>query len=63
MPEPYWRVEAEILDDKTRATHRVKWCRGKIFDKTAVTAIHQRLQMHYGAKEAEVINVKKEVLR
>lgn len=36
VPEPYWRVEAEILDDKTHALHKVKWCRGKIFEKTAV---------------------------
>ena len=42
--------------------HHMKWCRGKIFDKTAVTAIHSRLQMHYGYKEAEVLSVKEEHL-
>jgi DNA topoisomerase-3 len=63
VPEPYWRVEADIQGHGEREVHRVKWCRGKIFDKTAVQAIHQRLQNHYSSKEAEVINVKKEVLR
>ena len=58
VPEPFWRVEAEMLDEKHR-THRMKWCRGKIFDKTAVTVIHRRLQMHYGAKEAEVLSISK----
>lgn len=40
VPEPFWRVEAEVVDEKTRSLHKVKWCRGKIFDKTAVFAIH-----------------------
>jgi hypothetical protein len=40
----------------------MKWCRGKIFDKTAVTAIHYRLQL-LGASEAEVLSVKKETLK
>ena len=56
VPETYWRVQADIVDEKG-AAHSMKWCRGKIFDKTAVNAIHQRLQMHYGAKEAEVLSV------
>ena len=41
----------------------MKWCRGKIFDKPSVQAIHQRLQMHYGAKEAEVLSVKLEHMK
>ena len=35
VSEPYWRVEADMRDDNGR-THRMKWCRGKIFDKTVV---------------------------
>ena len=54
--EPFWRVEADMKDE-TGKMHRMKWCRGKIFDKTAVTVIHRRLQMHYGAQEAEVLSV------
>lgn len=63
VPEPFWRVEAEIIDETTRQFHKIKWCRGKIFDKTAVTAILNRLQMHYNVKQAEVMNVKREMLK
>ena len=49
-------MQAEVIDEKG-GCHSMKWCRGKIFDKTTVSAIHQRLQMHYGAKEAEVLSV------
>ena len=62
VPETFWRVEAEILDDETDRTHRMKWCRGKIFDKVAVTCIHRRLQL-IGVKEAEVVAVKKENMK
>jgi len=62
VPEPYWRVHADIVDD-TGKIHSIKWCRGKIFDKSACSVIHQRLQMHFGAKEAEVMAVKKEPLK
>ena len=58
VPEPFWRVEADMKDEMGKM-HRMKWCRGKIFDKTAVTVIHRRLQMHYGAQEAEVLSVGK----
>lgn len=37
----------------------MKWCRGKIFDKTTVQVIHERIERHYGAKEAEVLSVKR----
>lgn len=56
VPETFWRVEAQVVDEKG-GLHRMKWCRGKIFDKTVVSAIHQRLQRHYGAREAEVLSV------
>lgn len=35
VPETFWRVEAQMVDENSR-THSMKWCRGKIFDKTAV---------------------------
>ena len=41
VPEAFWRVEAEIVDEGR--SFKMKWCRGKIFDKAAVTVIHQRL--------------------
>jgi len=63
VPEPLWRVHAEILDDRTGKIHTMKWSRGKIFDKSAVSAIHHRLQMYNGAKEAEVLSTKVEVLK
>ena len=43
VPEPFWRVHAEIKDSETHHSFKMKWCRGKIFDKTSVTVIHQRL--------------------
>jgi len=59
VPEPFWRVQAEIKDDYSGETFKMKWCRGKIYDKTAVTVIHRRLQNYYGSSEAEILNVKR----
>jgi len=58
VAEPFWRVLADIQDPDSGQLHKVKWCRGKIFDKSAVHAIHARLNRCYGSKEAEVISVK-----
>lgn len=38
VPETFWRVEAEIIEEGKN--FKMKWVRGKIFDKTAVTVIH-----------------------
>lgn len=61
VPETYWRIQAEIIDD--RKSYTVKWCRGKIFDKMAITAIHMRLQLHPDVNDAEVLSVKKTTVK
>jgi DNA topoisomerase IA len=44
VPEPYWRVQATMVDPEDAAsTYKMKWCRGKIFEKAAVMCIHNRL--------------------
>lgn len=58
VPETYWRIEADILGEKGRK-HTIKWCRGKVFDKTAVNVIHDRLRRNDDFKEAEVVSVKR----
>ena len=41
----------------------MKWCRGKIFDKSSVQVIHRRLQRDYGDSTGEVLSVKKQKLK
>jgi DNA topoisomerase-3 len=62
IPETFWRVQASIIDDKEKR-YNIKWCRGKIFEKPVITAIHTRLSMHYGIKEAEVLTVKRNTVK
>ena len=62
IPETFWRVQATIVDDKDRRFN-IKWCRGKIFEKPIITAIHARLALHYGVKEAEVLTVKRNTVK
>ena len=57
VPETFWRIQAEVIDDGGKS-YTIKWCRGKIFDKTSITAIHMRLQMHQYINEAEILTVK-----
>lgn len=46
-----------MIDEKGK-NHNIKWCRGKIFDKTCVNVILNRL-LSSGGKEGEVLSVKK----
>ena len=58
MTETFWRVEAKLIDEKGK-NHNIKWCRGKIFDKTCVSVILNRLISNGAGKEGEVLSVKK----
>ena len=58
VTEAYWRIEAKLIDEKGKH-HNIKWCRGKIFDKTCVSVILNRLNSSGGCKEGEVLSVKK----
>lgn len=49
--------------DENGRRHTMKWCRGKVFDKTAVQVIHDRLQRHYGGREAEVLSVRRNTVK
>ena len=62
VPETFWRIQADIIDEKNKC-YTVKWCRGKIFDKLSITAIHMRLQLHQYIHEAEVLTVKKATVK
>lgn len=44
-------------------TFNMKWCRGKIFEKAAVTVIHRRLQRDYDVTHAEVTSVKRQKVK
>ena len=62
VTETYWRIEAKIVDEKGKLFN-IKWCRGKIFDKTCVNVILNRLISSCGAKEGEILSVKKSTVK
>jgi len=49
--------------DENGKSYNIKWCRGKIFDKTCVSVILNRLISNGGSKEGEVLSVKKSTVK
>jgi DNA topoisomerase-3 len=54
VPEPYWSMEA-LIQEKGKALN-MKWCKGKIYDRTIVTILHSRVNVY---NLGEVVSVER----